>query len=252
MKPCTIITGGASGIGFAAARHLATLGHNLILVDRSADALDKAVQELQGLSSVVGCPGSVTDERIVLETIDRALAEYGKIDNLITSAGMVQVKPAFEVTPQEFRDHLEVNVTGSWLYAQACGREMAKNKRGCIVMIGSVYGTGGAPQRTGYCASKGAVHNMVRSLAVEWGPIGVRVNAVAPTGVRTPMVQDLIDRGLYKLKAVQARTPLGRLAEAEEVADAIGFLVSEHAKMIAGHILPIDGGWLANGYVISD
>jgi len=140
---------------------------------------------------------------------------------------MVQVKPAFELEAQAFCDHSEVNVTGSWLYAQAVGREMAKNKGGNIVMIGSVYGTGGAPQRTGYCASKGAVHNLVRSLAVEWGDLGIRVNAVAPTGVRTPMVQELIDNGLYNLKGVQARTPLGRLAEPEEVAEAIAFLLSE-------------------------
>jgi len=100
--------------------------------------------------------------------------------------------------------------------------------------------------------SKGAVHNMVRSLAVEWGPLGIRVNAVAPTGVRTPMVQALIDQNLYNLKGVQARTPLGRLAEVEEVADAIAFLSSDQARMITGHVLPVDGGWLANGYVISN
>jgi len=149
MKPCTIITGAASGIGLATARHLAKLGHNLVLVDRSADSLKKAAQELAPSSAVIACPGSVTDEKLVAETIARALDSYGKIDNLVASAGIVQVKP------QTFRDHLEVNVTGSWLYAQAAGREMAKNRGGSIIMIGSVYGAGGAPQRTGYCALQG-------------------------------------------------------------------------------------------------
>jgi len=252
MQPCTIITGAASGLGLATARHLARQGHNLVLVDRSVDSLNKAVQELEPLSSVMACPGSVSDEEQVKATIASALDTYGSIQNLVTSAGIVQVTPAFELEAQAFRDHLEVNVTGSWLYAQAAGREMAKNKGGNIVMIGSVYGAGGAAKRTAYCASKGAVHNLVRSLAVEWGHLGIRVNAVAPTGVRTPMVQDLIDRGLYNLKGVQARTPLARLAEPEEVADAIAFLISEQAKMITGHILPVDGGWLAHGYIVEN
>lgn len=118
------------------------------------------------------------------------------------------------------------------------------------MLIGSVYGEGGAPERTSYCASKGAVHNMARSLAVEWGALGVRVNAVAPTGVRTPMVQDLIDRGIYNMAGVKNRTPLGRIAEPEEVASAITFLASPAASMINGVILPVDGGWTANGYTI--
>jgi len=252
MQPCTIITGAASGIGFATAKHLAQMGHNLVLVDQAADALTQVAQELGLISSVIICAGSVTDESDVAATIAQAVETYGTVNHLVTSAGLVRVKPALELDPQDFRDHLEVNVVGSWLYAQAAGREMAKNQGGSIVMIGSVYGTGGAPQRTGYCASKGAVHNLVRSLAVEWGRLKIRVNAVAPTGVRTPMVQDLIDKGLYNLKGVQARTPLGRLAEPEEVAEAIAFLLSDSAQMINGHILPVDGGWLANGYVISD
>jgi NAD(P)-dependent dehydrogenase (short-subunit alcohol dehydrogenase family) len=92
------------------------------------------------------------------------------------------------------------------------------------------------------------VHNLTQSLAVEWGPLGIRVNCVAPTGVRTPMVQDLIDRGIYNMRGVEARTPLGRIAEADEVAAACSFLAGEDASMITGHVLAVDGGWLANGY----
>jgi len=128
---------------------------------------------------------------------------------------------------------------------------MAANGGGAIVMIGSVYGACGAPNRTAYCASKGAIHNLVQSLAVEWAPLGIRVNGVAPAGVRTPMVQALIDQGIYNLKGVTARLPLGRLVEAEEVADACYYLSSERASMVNGHILAVDGGWLANGYTSS-
>tara|TARA_Y100000780_G_scaffold214610_1_gene216440 strand:- start:641 stop:1024 length:384 start_codon:yes stop_codon:yes gene_type:complete len=119
---------------------------------------------------------------------------------------------------------------------------------GAIVNISSVYGFQGAPKRTAYCASKGAVISLTDSLAVEWGKLGIRVNSVAPTGTRTPMVRDLIDRGIYDLDGVSRKTPLGRLAEPEEVAAACGYLVSDEAAMVTGHHLRIDGGWLANGY----
>lgn len=243
-----LITGAASGIGLATAQRLARDGHALVLVDRNADRLEAAASTLPEGNSVLTCAGDVRDAARVEASVAEAVARLGGLDGLVTSAGIVGVTPSFAVTPEAFRDHLEVNVTGSWLYAQAVGRHMAEQGAGSIVMIGSVYGIGGAPQRAAYCASKGAVHNLVQALAVEWGPLGIRVNAVAPTGVRTPMVQELIDRGIYNLKGVQARTPLGRLAEPEEIAESCCFLLSEAAAMINGIVLRVDGGWVANGY----
>lgn len=248
----TLITGAASGIGLATARRLAKDGHALVLVDAKPQGLAAVEDELRQHTDAIGVAGSVTDETAVRQAVAKGIETFGGITGLVTSAGIVKVTPALEETAQAFRDHLEVNVMGSWLYAQAVGRHMADAKTGSIVMLGSVYGSGGAPNRAAYCASKGAVHNLVQSLAVEWGPLGIRVNAVAPTGVRTPMVQDLIDRGTYNMKGVQGRTPLGRLAEAEEVAAAIRYLLSEEASMTTGSILPVDGGWLANGYTFSN
>lgn len=246
-----LITGAGSGIGKAAALRFGAEGYNVALLDVSSNGISDVARELSGKAETICLPGSVTDfaemERAVAETVKK----FGGIDCAITSAGIVRVEPAIDADPDIFRKTMEINVVGTWFAAQHVGRVMAKQKRGSIVMIGSVYGAAGAPQRTAYCASKGAVHNLVQSLAVEWGPLGIRVNAVAPTGVRTPMVQDLIDQGKYNLKGVQARTPLGRLAEPEEVANACLFLASDQASMVTGHVLPVDGGWLANGYTVS-
>ncbi|WP_127904336.1 SDR family NAD(P)-dependent oxidoreductase [Solirhodobacter olei] len=247
----TLVTGAANGIGLAVARHLSKAGHQLALVDRDAEKLLKVAADLTG-TRVRWYPGDVTDAERVSEIVDAAMADFGRIDGLVTASGIVKVRPSFDVPPQEFRSQIEVNVTGTWFYAQAVGRQMAQQRAGSIVMIGSVYGFAGAPDRAAYCASKGAVHNLVQALAVEWGPLGIRVNAVAPTGVRTPMVQELIDSGQYNLAGVKARAPLGRLAEAVEVAEACAFLLSDNSRMTTGDVLRVDGGWVANGYTVSN
>lgn len=252
MTKCALITGAASGIGLAAAQRFAAEGYALVLVDRNAEGLVSAAESLPAGTQTLLCPGSVTESGDVASTFAQAAERFGGVDAVVTSAGIVKTAPSVEVTPEDFRAHLEVNVLGSWLFAQAAARDMiGRGAPGSIVMIGSVYGAAGAPNRAAYCASKGAVHNLVQSLAVEWGPRGIRVNAVAPTGVRTPMVQTLIDEGKYNTAGVKARTPLGRLAEADEVASACWFLSSDQAAMITGAMLAVDGGWLANGYTFS-
>ncbi len=244
-----LVTGAASGIGLATARRFASEGANVSLVDRDGEGLMAAHGALKADGAkTLPLAGDVTDAAFVKEAVAETIEAFGGIDCVVTSAGIVRAEPALEVTPETFREHLEINVMGSWLPAQAAARHMAEHGGGTIVFLGSVYGASGAPNRTAYCTSKGGIHNLVQSLAVEWGPLAIRVNAVAPTGVRTPMVQDLIDRGIYNMKGVVARTPLGRLAEAEEIAAACAFLASGEASMITGHVLPVDGGWLANGY----
>lgn len=243
----TLITGGRQGIGLAAAQWFVSQGHKVCLFDNKSAS--EAAEKL-GHENAIAVQGDVTNAAEVDAAVQRTVEVFGGIDCVVCSAGVVSVGPALEFGLDEFESIMSVNVAGSFLPAQRAARVMAKNGGGSIVFVGSVYGSGGAPQRTAYCASKGAVHTMTQSLAVEWGPLGIRVNAVAPTGTRTPMVQDLIDRGIYNLKGVQARTPLGRIAEPEEVASAIGFLASPSASMINGIVLPVDGGWIANGYTI--
>ena len=246
QRPVAIITGGSQGIGFATAKAMAARGDQVVILDLvNAGAAAEAIG-----SGAIGITCDVTVEAQVEQAVDSTVAAFGRIDSLITAAGVVAVAPAMNCDAAEFQRVLSVNVTGSFLPARAVARVMERAGSGSIVLIGSVYGIGGAPLRTAYCASKGAVHNMARSLAVEWGPLGIRVNVVAPTGTRTPMVQDLIDRGLYDLAGVNGRTPLGRIAEPEEIAAAAAFFCSPDARMISGVILPVDGGWTANGFVL--
>lgn len=249
-RKSVLITGAGSGIGKAAALRFNAEGYGVCLLDMNEEAIRQVAGELNPEHGSICISGSVTEPGEMSAAVSAAKDKFGTLDCLITSAGIVKVEPAVDADPENFRKTLEVNVLGSWFAAQAAGRAMIEQGHGSIVMIGSVYGVGGAPQRTAYCASKGAVHLLVQSLAVEWGPLGVRVNAVAPTGVRTPMVQDLIDRGIYNLKGVQARAPLGRLAEADEVAAACFYLACEESRFTTGHVLPVDGGWLANGYTV--
>ncbi|MCO5145328.1 MAG: SDR family oxidoreductase [Aquamicrobium sp.] len=246
-----LITGGASGIGLACARAFAAEGYSVGLFDLDRDKAEAAAAGLGIGDRATAFCGSVTEEGDLAAAVAAMEDRFGGVDCVVTSAGIVKVEPAFEVAPETFRNTLEVNVLGTWLAAQAAARSMAKAGGGSIVMLGSVYGAGGAPHRAAYCASKGAVHMLVESLAVEWGGLGIRVNAVAPTGVRTPMIDRLVAEGLYDMKGVHGRTPLGRLAEPEEVADACLFLAGRRAAMVTGHVLRVDGGWLANGYILN-
>ena len=244
-----LVTGGASGIGYAIADRFAQEGALVVVLDLDEASVMQSVERLSSVGRAHGRSGSVTEEDDVEGVVAFMRSDLGGVDCLVNSAGIVTVEPALEHAATDFRRIIDVNVTGTWIASQACARVMSNGGGGSIVNMGSVYGLGGAPQRTAYCASKAAIVGLTQSLAVEWGPLGIRVNAVAPTGTRTPMVQDLIDRGIYDLDGVQRKTPLGRLAEPEEVAAACSFLASDDAAMVTGHHLPVDGGWLANNFV---
>jgi len=245
-----LITGAANGIGLANARFFAAEGARLYLVDLPGKGMKEIAAEIAKTAPVLFREASVTDEMAIKDAVAEMVTAFGGIDAVVNSAGVVAVAPALEADLDTFRSVIEVNLIGTWIVCQAAGRQMVAQGKGSIVNISSVYGFQGAPNRTAYCASKGGVISLTDTLAVEWGPLGIRVNSVAPTGTRTPMVQDLIDRGIYDVDAVSRRTPLRRIAEPEEIAAACGFLISDEAGMTTGTHLRVDGGWLANGYLM--
>lgn len=242
-----VVTGGASGIGLAAARALAAAGATVVLLDRQP--IDGAtVQE----ALATGAPhraiqADITDEPQVEAACAAVVARLGRLDILVNSAGLAIRQPAVDLALADWDKVVAVNMTGSFLCARAAARHMiAGGAGGAIVNVASIMGIsgGGLYPNISYQTTKGGIVNMTRALAVEWAPDGIRVNAVAPTYVRTPFIAPLLAQPELVAR-IEAMTPLGRLAEPEDVAAAIVFLAGPGAAMITGHTLPVDGGFLA-------
>lgn len=242
-----LITGARTGLGFAIARRFVADGARVCLFGRS-DLTEAQTALGGGPESILAVTGDVREAADLDRAVEAMVRAFGGVDGVVTSAGTTRIAPITTLTPEQFREVNDINVTGTWLTVRAAVPAMPETG-GWAVLLGSVYGEGGAPDRSAYCASKGAVHNLARALAMELGPRGIRVNVVAPTGVLTPLLQSVIDRGLYDRDGVEARAALGRLATPEEVAAACAFLASPEAAMTTGTILPVDGGWIANGYI---
>lgn len=239
-----VITGGARGIGRATAEALAGAGAQPILLDLDGDAARQTATEIG--HGAVGRQLDVTREADVDAAFAAIAGEHGRVDILVNNAGAAIRRPTTELSLADWQRVVDVNMTGVFLCARAAGRAMTEQGAGAIVNVASIMGLsgGGLYPNISYQATKGAVVNMTRALAVEWARRGVRVNAVAPTWVETDFISALKDNPEF-VSAVERLTPIGRLAQPEEVANAILFLASPAAAMITGHVLPVDGGFLA-------
>ncbi len=242
-----LVTGGGSGIGRAAAALLASAGAAIAILDldpaRAAAAADKIAAA--GLAASAH-QADVTDEASVDCAVDAAAARHGGVDILVNSAGIGIRRAAVELPLAEWDKVVAVNLTGVFLCSRAAARQMMRRGGGAIVNLASIMGFsgGGIYPNVSYQATKGAVVNMTRALAVEWAPAGIRVNAVAPTWVRTSLTAALLDQPGV-VDRIAALTPLGRLATPDEIAHAILYLASPAAAMVTGHTLAVDGGFLA-------
>jgi NAD(P)-dependent dehydrogenase (short-subunit alcohol dehydrogenase family) len=242
---CAVVTGAGKGIGRAVCLALAEAGADVLAFSRTAEDLSALGQEIEALGRrFVGVVGDVASASDVGAMAARVSTELGGADILVNNAGVVYAEPALDTTPEHWSETLAVNLTGAFLCAQALAPHMLERRWGRIVNISAQSGVVGAPEHAAYCASKGGLNALTRVLAVEWGPFGVTVNAIAPTVILTPMGQKVWGDPA-KGDPMRARIPIGRFGEPHEVAAAVVYLASEAASLVNGHIMMLDGGFTA-------
>jgi NAD(P)-dependent dehydrogenase (short-subunit alcohol dehydrogenase family) len=247
-----IVTGAADGIGWATAQRLVADGYCVALLDLRGAAVQARATELGAQHLGLAC--DVSAEASVQAAVAAVLARFGRIDALVNNAGIGdQTGPTVDQNVAAFDRVLAVHLRGTFLMSQAVAHVMLQAQaqpgqaRGAIVNLGSIASSIGLPSRNAYSAAKAGVLGMTRAMASEWARAGIRVNAVAPGYVRTAMVAELERQAAIDAKGIAHRTPLGRMAEPAEIAEAIVFLASPRASYITGAVLPVDGGWTAFG-----
>lgn len=242
-----VVTGGASGIGRAGTLALARDGAHVGVIDMSQEAVDRVVDEIRALGvKAAGHVMDVRDAAAMRSAADRFEAELGPVSGLFACAGISRTAPAEAMDEADFDAVMTTNVNGVFLTCRVFGERMIARRQGSIVIIGSVDSLGGHPGRLHYTASKHAVAGLAKTLALEWGRFGIRVNCIAPGLVDTPLLRANMPTAFMDDIAAQ-RTPLGRLGQAGEMANVALMLLSDVASYMTGAVVPIDGG-LTAGY----
>lgn len=238
-----VITGAARGIGLATAKLMTEAGATVALLDVDGETARKEAERLGGKASGWTC--DVTSESAVESTLAEIVKRHGRIDILVNNAGAAVRKPAVDLSMDEWRGIMDLNLGGVFLCSRVAARVMAEQGGGAIVNLASIMGfSGGIFPNASYQASKGGVVNLTRALALEWAEQKIRVNAVAPTFVKTDLTVPIFSNPEVLAK-VRAHTPLGELPEVADIAAAILFLSGPAARYITGVTLPVDSGYLA-------
>ena len=239
-----IVTGGASGMGAASVRHFAAAGANVMIVDRNAELARQVAAEVANGEPLIG---DVANSNFCEQSIQTAIDRYGQLDVLVNAAGTIIRADALTTSDDEWLRVMNVNTNGVFFMARAAVRVMKRQGSGVIVNFGSIWGGVGGKGHVAYCASKGAVHQITRAMALDHARDGIRVNAVCPGEVDTPMLrlagrnEPLSDQAAQAM--ADAVIPMGRLAQPEEIARVVLFLASDDASYITGALVPVDAGY---------
>lgn len=242
-----LVTGASRGIGRAIALTLAEAGATVAVASRTIEDLEAVASEIERIYGRPALPLRMDVSRAdeVNAAAERLVDEFGRIDILVNNAGISPTYTrAINLSEEEWRRTLDVNLTGTFLVCQAIGRHMIEMRQGSVINVGSIGSRVGLPRLAAYCASKAGIEALTRVLALEWVEYGVRVNAVGPGFVTTEMTAGL--RGNPYLREVLLKqTPVGRFGEPDDVSGAVLYLASDASRFVTGQILFVDGGWLA-------
>jgi NAD(P)-dependent dehydrogenase (short-subunit alcohol dehydrogenase family) len=243
-----LIFGGAGGIGAEVGTHLASGGSRIAIADldeAQAHAQAAAIAAQGGQAMGIAC--DVTSPELCDRAAQAAVDRFGRLDGVVNCAGISKPHDSISLAPADWARMVDIQLNGSFYVAQASARCMWE-AGGAIVFITSINAEAAFPRRAAYCSAKAGVAMLTKVLAIEWAERGIRVNAVGPAHVATPMTQRNIAAGNVSEAQISARIPMGRLVQPGNVADAVSFLLSEQAGFITGQSLYVDGGWLAYGY----
>ncbi len=241
-----LITGAGSGLGLATARVFAREGARVIINDIRLEAAEAAARSLG--EGHIAIAGDVSDEAAVNAMVAEAIARCGKIDILVNNAGVPDsFTPTVDQPLAHWQRLIDIHLTGTYLVSKTVAPGMIDRGSGVILNLNSIAGVLGLPVRTAYSAAKAGIGMLTRVLGCEWGPHGIRVNAVAPGYMLTPLTEKLIAEGKIDEGRIRRRTPMGKMGTAEDIAEAMLFLASDRAKFITAVTLPVDGGYCAFG-----
>jgi len=244
-----IITGSSRGIGLAIAKGYAREGARVVLTSRNAASLAGPSAELKAVGAqVLALQSDVSNPQDVEAMVRETLAAFGRIDVLVNNAGIQLRMAAEDLDLPSWQRVIDTNLTGVFLCSQAVGKVMLAQRSGSIITIASMSSYLGMPARVPYSTAKTAVVGLTRTLAAEWGPRGVRVNAIAPGYIWTDMTEKAVQGGWLEKEVIVGRTPLRRFGQVEDMVGPAIFLASDEAAFLTGQVIPVDGGFLAYGY----
>jgi 2-deoxy-D-gluconate 3-dehydrogenase len=240
-----IVTGASTGIGYGTALALANAGADVVVTSRSVDRAEPVTAEIREMGRAsLPLALEVTSLDSIEAMVQATLERFGRIDILVNNAGINIPEPALDVTEEHWDRVLDINLKGLFFCAQAVGRVMVAQGSGKIINISSQMGFVGGRLRAAYCSSKGGVVQLTKVLAIEWSKLGVNINGVAPTFLKTPFTAPMFENEAFR-EEVLSNIPLGRIGEVDDVLGAVVFLASSAADLVTGHTILVDGGWTA-------